>query len=401
MAARSRGRRGAGPRAGLCLCRKTDIIVYWFRPGSDTGVLTVIDRYLNREILLAWLGVTGTLLLIIMSHRFAGYLGDAASGDIPPEAVGSLVALSAINYLVILIPVGFFLAILLALGRLYRDSEMAALMAVGVGPTRLYGGMAWLALPMVVLVAWLSLWLAPQAAEAANQVQERAEQEARLGVFEPGAFRPLEGGEGVFYAAGRSGEWLEEVFIQGDEAGEQVVIRAERARVERREGERYLVLEDGRRHEFVAGEAEMQRTRFQRHGIRLPGDPETAPAEDRETRSTLALMASEDPADQAQLHWRLAMPVGTLVLALLAVPLARSSPREGRYARLFAGILVYLVYSNLLTAGQVWLESGRMPAVAGLWWVHALFVALTGLLLARQGGYLPRPPRIRWRRARA
>lgn len=362
-------------------------------------MLTVIDRYLNREILLAWLGVTGTLLLIIMSHRFAGYLGDAASGDIPPEAVGSLVALSAVNYLVILIPVGFFLAILLALGRLYRDSEMAALMAVGVGPLQLYRGMSWLALPMVVLVAWLSLWVAPQAAEAANRVQDRAEQEARLGVFEPGAFRLLEDAEGVFYAANRSGEWLQEVFIQGEEEGEQVVIRADRARVERRDGERYLVLEDGLRYELIPGEAEMQRTRFERHGIRLPTDPDSAPAEDRETRSTAALMVSQDPADQAQLHWRLAMPAGTLVLALLAVPLARSSPREGRYARLFAGILVYLVYSNLLTAGQVWLESGRMPTAAGLWWVHGLFLGLTLLLLARHGGHLPRMPQLRWRRA--
>ncbi len=351
-------------------------------------MLNVLERYLNREILIAWLGVTGTLLVIIMSHRFAGFLGDAAAGDIPAGAVGTLVALSAVNYLVILIPISFFLAIMLALGRLYKDSEMAAMMAVGVGPYRLYRGLAWLMIPVVLLVTWLSLVLAPGAAATAERVQEQAEQEARLGVFEPGAFQRLDGADGVFYAEGRDGEWLRQVFIQGVEGEEQVVIRAERARLESRDERRYLVLENGLRYEFQPGQRELQRTRFDRHGIRIPEDEDPVHAEDRQTRSTGELLASDQPEDQAELHWRLAMPVGGLVLAILAVPLSRSSPREGRYGRLFVGILVYLVYSNLLGVGQVWLEGGQVPAALGLWWVHGLFAALALVLLARQNDWL-------------
>jgi len=350
-------------------------------------VTSRIGRYINREVLLSWLAVVAALMVILMSHRFAGFLGRAASGELPLGAVGSLLALSSVQYLVIIAPIAFFLSILLALGRLYKDSEMAAMMACGVGPLFLYRALLWLILPIMLMVGWLSMVGAPMASAAMDRVQQAAQAEARLSVFEAGAFRRIPGSDGVFYAEGETEGVLKGVFVQGYEGEQQVVIRADRARIESGErGQRYLVLEDGYRHELTPGQSEMQRTRFQRHGIELPPAQEASPGDARESRSLRQLLASGSAEDLAEFHWRLAMPIGAFVLAFLAVPLSRTSPRQGRYARLFAGILVYLVYSNMLATGQAWLESERLPAVLGLWWVHASLLLFALILLFRQTG---------------
>lgn len=352
-------------------------------------MLTVIGRYINREVFFSWLAVTAALVVILMSHRFARFLGRAASGEISTEAVWSLLGLSTVQYLVIILPIAFFLAILLALGRFYKDSEMAAMMACGVGPMHLYRALVWLIVPVVIIVGLLSLFAAPAASQAINRVQQEARAEARLGLFEPGAFRQVRGSDAVFYAERREGDYLHGVFIQGREDDRQVLVRARRARVATQADDtRYLVLEDGFRYELVPGEAEMQRTRFDRHGIQLPDADEPAPSYRREALPTRVLLASGEPADYAELHWRLAMPLGGLFLALVAVPLARTSPRQGRYGRLFLGIVVYLIYSNLLATGQVWIERGQVPPPLGLWWCHGLLLAATlGLLFAQTGGW--------------
>ncbi|MEA5446269.1 LPS export ABC transporter permease LptF [Gammaproteobacteria bacterium AB-CW1] len=352
-------------------------------------MFTVIGRYINREVLLSWLAVTSALLVILMSHRFAGFLGSAASGEIPPHSVWPLVGLSTVQYLVIIVPVAFFLSVLLALGRLYKDSEMAAMMACGVGPLHLYKALVWIAVPVMAGVAVLSLQAAPAATQTMNEVQETARAEARLSVFEPGAFRNLEGADGVFYAERRANGELEGVFIQGTEGDERVLIRAQRAWLEAEpDGPRYLVLERGYRYELIPGEAQLQRTRFERHGLRLPEARVDAGADEREARSVSELLSSGRAEDMAEFHWRLSMPIGGLVLTLLAVPLAKTKPRQGRYSRLFIGIVVYLVYSNLLATGQVWLERGQLPMAMGLWWVHGLFLLVAGILLMQQtGGY--------------
>ncbi|MDQ2069409.1 LPS export ABC transporter permease LptF [Natronospira bacteriovora] len=357
---------------------------------------TVIERYINREVLLNWIGVTGALLIILMSHRFARFLGQAASGDIPADAIWSLMGLSTVQYLVILVPIAFFLGVLLALGRLYKDSEMAAMMACGVGPLKLYRALAWIALPIMFLVAWLSLYGSPMASQAIHQVQQAAQAEARLGVFEPGAFRRLEGADGVFYAERREADLLRGVFIQAFDGDEEIVIRARRGRVETdAAGYRYLVLEEGYRYELQPGSRAMQRSRFERHGLQLPEAAEPGMSDRRDTRAVRELLASGTPEDMAEFHWRLAMPIGGLVLTILAVPLARISPRQGRYGRLFAGIIVYVLYSNLLATGQVWLEREQIPTWLGLWWVHALVLVAALLWLLRQNGgarrFLARP----------
>lgn len=352
-------------------------------------MFSIIGRYLLRETLVNWLGVTGVLLLILLSSRFARFLGEAAAGKLPGEAVFSLLGLAMINYLTVLIPVGLLFAIMLALGRLYRDSEMTALMACGGGPARLYRALAWLSGAIMVLLAVLSLQVSPWAARQSAEVRQAAEHEASRNFFEAGRFKGTQDGRRVFYAeAVHSDGRLEDVFMHAYADSGTVVVRAARgAQREADDGRRELLLRNGYRYQGVPGEAAYDVVRFAEHGISMEPEAAGSVRLKRELLPTERLLASRDPRDRAELQWRLSVPLMAAVLTLLAVPLARTRPREGRYGRLLAAILVYVLYSNLLGVAKVWVERARVPTELGLWWVHALFILAALVLLARQNNW--------------
>ena len=352
-------------------------------------MLSTLDRYLLREVIQTWVSVTGVLLLIMLTTRFARYLGEAAGGNLPSDAVFALLGLTSIHYLTVLVPVSLFLAVMLALGRLYKDSEMAALMACGVGYGRLLRPLMVLAGVSAVGLALLSMQGSPWAGRASEQVRHTAAREAEAAGFEPGRFRSV--GDTVFYAdqVGNGGRDLRQVFIQSREPdGRLSVSLAARAdqRTDRASGARHLVLYDGRRYSGTPGSAEIQQVQFDEHGVRVAlaggGEEQLRLA----SSPTLALFTSADPGAGAELQWRISVPLMGVLLVVLAVPLSRTSPRQGRYAKLVAAVLVYVVYSNLLGLSQVWLERAQIPSWVGLWWVHAGIAAFAlGLVVSHYG----------------
>ncbi len=348
-------------------------------------MFATLDKYLLREIFYTLLAVTGVLLFILLSNQFARVLGEAAAGRLPRGAVFELMGLTSLQYLTILVPVSLFLAVMLAFGRLYKDSEMSAIMACGVGPARLYRPLMFIAVLAALLLSWLSLDLAPWSAETAHVLRKTAQRDAELGSLEPGRFRSAGGGDTVFYAESvTDGNMMANVFIQRQRGEEVQVAVAERGQLVRDREQPFFVLYDGRRYEGVPGSTEFRIMEFREHGIPivLPA-PDLTP-DDVEMLPTRSLLGSPDMGEQAELQWRLSVPVSALLLAILALPLSRTSPRQGRYGKLAVAVLVYIVYSNLLGAARVWLEKGVVPPALGLWWVHALVLAAGLLLLLQQ-----------------
>lgn len=347
----------------------------------------ILDRYILREVTIVWIGVTGVLLVILVSNQLARILGLAAVNGFPQEVVLRLIGLTSMQNLTILVPIGMLLALTMALGRVYHESEMAAIRAAGVGPERLYLPVMTLAIPVAIGVAWLSFSLAPSAYAGAMELRREAMRNAQFGRLEAGKFRTFAGGTAVFYAerADEDGT-LHNVFLERQVGAAVELAMADRAvhRIEDDGRLHVVILYDGVRYEGVPGQAEFREVRFAEHGIpvRVP-DPE-AGALRREEQPTRVLFASDDPADAAELQWRIALPVMVVVLALLAVPLSALRPRQGRYARVALAILVYFAYSNLISAGQVWIEKGQIDRQVGLWWVHGLVVLLALFLLHRQ-----------------
>jgi len=349
----------------------------------------ILSRYILKETAQTWLAVTLVLLMVLLTNQFAQVLGDAAAAKLPKDAVLTVMGFSSITYLTILIPLGMFLSVMLAMARFYRDSEMAAIMASGVGPLALYRPLITFALVLAATVGYLSMDLVPRATERVQIISEKAKQQAELGLLEAGRFVSFGSDDAVMYAekVSDSGR-LTNVFVQR-RLGETVeVILAEQAAQQNDDdaGVRILTFYNGRRYEGVPGSYEFRVIKFEEHGIPYAMPGVTPPELSLESQSTQDLFAADDPAAAAELQLRISVPVTLLVLTVLAVPLSRSAPREGRYSRVTVGILVYVIYSNLLGAAKVWVEQGVVPQVIGMWWVHALFLlAAIGMLLHQYG----------------
>ncbi|MBT8131778.1 MAG: LPS export ABC transporter permease LptF [Gammaproteobacteria bacterium] len=349
----------------------------------------IINRYLTKEVVYAWLGVTAVLLFILLSNQFARVLGDAAAGKLPRDIVLQVIGLTSIGYLTVLVPVGLFLAVMLALGRLFMDSEMAAINACGLGPWRVYQPIAVVSVVLSLILAWLSLFVSPWAAEKVYSVTEESKQQAGLAALEPGRFRSDDGL--VFYAEGtdNSGR-LKNVFIQKRRGDLIELAVAERGEIRIESNESLVVLFNGRRYEGVPGTLGFRIVRFEEHGIPVAKRDGPARALDREAIPTWQLLRSDSKADAAELHWRMSAPISAMLLSLLAVPLSRTRPRQGRFGRLGIGIAIYLVYANLLGAAQAWIQQGVLPAQLGMWPVHGVLAVAAALLFWREN-HLPKP----------
>lgn len=354
--------------------------------------LSIVARYLVREIGQAWLAVTVVLTAVLFTNRLVRYLGDAASGAIPGDMVMQLMGYKALSYLALALPGSFFLGVILALGRLYRDSEMAALGACGIGPRELYKALFIVATPLTLIIAWLALDLGPWAAREGDAAEERAQESVEIQAIRPGRFIQSSQADGMFYIErfSEDGERMRNVFLQTRQDGEQILLSADEGYVESdpESGDQYLVLLDGHRYDGEPGQGSWREYEFAVHGVRIAeGDPPQVRVR-RDGMPTGELWDSDDLRDISELQWRLSMPVMVVTLGLIAIPLSRSSPREGRYGRLLLAVLVYAVYSNGLTVSQGWLEDGTLSPWVGLWPVHAVAAVLGVTWLARQYGAL-------------
>ena len=235
------------------------------------------DRYVLREVGLAWLAVTGVLLVVLVSNQLARILGLAAANGFPQQVVFALIGFTTVQNLTVLVPIGTLLAVVLALGRLYHESEMAAVRACGTGPERLYLPVMTLALAAAVGVAWLAFDVAPAAYASAQSLRQEAFRNAQFGRLEAGKFRSFANGTAVFYAQRTDADGvLYNVFLerrQGDAIELAVAARAVH-RIEDEGRLHIVVLYDGDRYEGVPGRADFRRTHFAEHGIpvRIP-DP--------------------------------------------------------------------------------------------------------------------------------
>ncbi|HET8698112.1 MAG TPA: LPS export ABC transporter permease LptF [Gammaproteobacteria bacterium] len=354
--------------------------------------MTLISRYILRETFGAWLVMILVLFSILMTNKFAEILGDAASNRLPREAVWAVFALTSMTYLTALTPIAHFLGVMWALARLNRDSEMAALAACGIGPVQLLAPVSTLTFALAAVLCWLALIQTPMASRRIQEIEFKAAETTQLAAIEPGKFTSPDAGRSVLYVGEVNGEELGDLFYE-DRRGDRVIaIRAARGerRVDPVTGQVSFVLYDGSRYEGVPGEKDFLVVGFDEHGIPVPTEVKKEFIPLIGSKPTLDLLASSDPKDRAELEWRLSMPLSVLVLALLAVPLSRSSPREGRYARIGVGLLLYIIYTNLQTIARVWVERELVPPWLGMWWVHALVLALALLLLGRESGWFYR-----------
>lgn len=363
--------------------------------------LSILDRYILREFLFGSLAAVVVLLVIFTGSTFADVVNKVATGRLPGGVMFTVLGLNLVNTLQALLPMGMFLGMLLALGRMYRDSEMHVLSASGLGPTGLLKPAAIFGIGAGIIVALVALWLGPLAARASNAEVEQANRSVIAAGLEAGRFTSLPGRGGILFANAVSpdGTRLGKLFVESERVGKDgitsiTVITADHGDLfhEGQEDNRFIALHDGHRYDIRLGHDNWRLMQFQRNDIALsPPSDDTDQGDAESVRSTASLIGDHDPAARAELQWRIAIPFGPLVLAMLALPMARQAPRSSPVGRILIAVLAYLIIMNLMTLGRNFITTGKLPAPIGMWWVLVPVFAGAAWVFARQ--YAIRKPR--------
>ncbi|RMH10672.1 MAG: LPS export ABC transporter permease LptF [Gammaproteobacteria bacterium] len=350
----------------------------------------ILRRYFHHEIWKTFLAILAILVLIYMGHRFVRFLNQAASGDLPEQAIAALLFYKTISAQVILVPLSAFLGTLITLGRMHHDNEITALVSTGYSPTNLLRHVALFSIVLSGLVGSISLYLGPNAEEKSYQIQDRMRADLSAQSIHPAQFNTFDHGKNIVYAESSTdqGKTLHHVFVQRNTSGEKTeVILAETAerQVDTETGEDFFILRQGHRYELSKNRQDGTRIDFEENGILIQ------PLEIEErlrkawARPTPYLLEHPSLKNLAEVQWRLSAVISTLLLPLLAYFLSKTEGRSGKYARIMTGLLVFLIYNNLLAASKAWLENGDIPPIVGLWWVHGGLITLILILAYRQG----------------
>lgn len=357
----------------------------------------IVARYLARETLSTFAAVLAVLLLIFSSQQFIRFLGNALNGTIGSDMVLSMLGLQMIIMLNLLLPLAFFVGALLGIGRMYVDSEISVLRACGFSEWQF---LRWLGVP-AVLVMVVSAGIAYVGAPWAEsrQVELTRAFLARGDTTQIGAgrFQEIAGGKRVMYVEDYDADRnMRNVFIadvlpwesQGLPTAENVVVADGGAIRSDPQGNDYLELSQGHRYQGVVGQKDFTVTAFGEYRTLINARPSGTVSRKLKAFAPGELAEQPDSRNvRAEWQWRLALPLSVLLLTGLALPLARTNPRQGRYAGVLPAIGLYLGYMLMLMLGRNALDAGKLPSALGLWWAHAGLLVLVLVLIARGSGW--------------
>lgn len=347
----------------------------------------IFHRALVSEFASNGLLVFAVLLGIIVVSQLIRLLSDAVSGVIAVDGVMALLGFSAMNYLPVLLSISLFISILLTLSRSYRDSEMVVWFCSGVGLTRWIRPVLWYALPVIGLIALLSLLLSPWSLRKAEEFRTKLESRDDVTAATPGLFRESRQADRVYFVdnvdvgSNRVGN----IFVQSVQNGKLGTMVARQGLQETfPNGDRFLVLLNGTRYEGTPGRRDYRIVEFQRYAMRIDAAPIRQAAPQVKSMTTLALWRNPTTWNYAELEWRIGLPISATLLALLAIPLGYVNPRAGRSLNLIMAIVLYMLYNNMISVTNTWVGQGKMSPGIGLWAIHAFMLGVTMLVFYRR-----------------
>lgn len=339
----------------------------------------IYRRALVQELILTMLAVFIVLLAITGVTQWVRYLSQAAAGALAPDAVLAFLAFSTVSALPVLLTVTLFLSVLLTLSRMSRDNEMVVWQTAGVGITNWIKPVMGLSGPIILFIALISLVVSPWSLRKSAEYRQKLESREDISSVAPGVFKESKQAERVYFveSLGESQAQVKNVFIRSEQHGRLgVMVAKQGSQSLAPNGDRFLVLDQGRRYEGLAGQADYRIMQFQRYTVRVEPYEVKLGVPSMKATPTLDLLRERNAEKTAELQWRMSLPASAILLVLLAIPLSFFNPRSGRPFHLVAALLIYLIYSNLLSIAHAWVLAGKVSPWLGLWSVHLVMLGL-------------------------
>ncbi|MGR9114835.1 MAG: LPS export ABC transporter permease LptF [Gammaproteobacteria bacterium] len=350
-------------------------------------LISVLDKMIVADLARTVVAVLSVVVVIIVSRKFIKILEKAIEGAISNETLLNILGLKMISAAITFLPAALFMAILMVVGRMYRDQEMSAIFSAGGGAWTVYRSVLYLVLPLALMAAGLSFYMGPWAEATTNQLMSKDEKTADIRGISAGRFSEYQHGDLVFYVEHISKDKkMHQVFVQHRQKDNIAIVSADAGRMENLPGGLYMILEHGQRVQGVLSKKNYIIEEFDEYGIRLEEKDSTVRFE-REAVPTHALWESKTIKDIAELQRRFSVPAGVLFLSLLAVPLAQTSPRAGIYGNLLTAFLIYFSYGNLVRVNHSWVVKEQIPVWLGSFWLYLVLLLVAGIFLIKFYGW--------------
>jgi lipopolysaccharide export system permease protein len=344
----------------------------------------LFDTTLRKELSRSFGATLIVILTIVLTMFLIRTLGQAAGGAVAPQDVVLLLGYTSLGHLPTMLALSLFVAIVVTLGRLYRDSEMAIWNASGVALARFVRPVLRTAWPVLLVIGVLVLFVWPWGNRQSADLRDRYEQRSDLSRVAPGVFQTSRDGNRVFFIERdrEQGVNAKNVFILANEGSVEAVVSAKSGRLENREDGRWIVLDRGQRNEVDSATGEKTVAAFE-HYEALASERQVNRAQEQppRARATLELMRQPTPRHQGELVWRFGLLLGAANMLLLAIGLAATNPRRASNWNLLFALLGFVVYYNLITLSQAWVAGGRVGLGAALLGLHGGAFVLALLLL--------------------
>lgn len=334
--------------------------------------------------------VSAILLIVALTSRFIQYLGQAVAGELASDVLLLLMLYRLPDFLLVIVPLALFLGILLAYGRMYADNEMVVLLGSGMSQLRLLLLTQGAAGLVLIVMAVVSLALAPWGVRNAELLKQSQEQLTEIDLIAAGQFQFFADGARVTYAerlgTTEQGRRLERVFVAsggeadtGDGRGQApriVIADSAIPEVDPATGARFMRLDNVLQYEGRPGQGDFTVGQFDVQSILLPDAAEFDGFIEEAALKTSELLSADSLAKQAELQWRVSIILLIPIITLIAVPLAKVDPRAGRYSKLLPAVLLYAIYFILLQFSRDGIADGDISPLIGLWWVHVFFIVV-------------------------
>lgn len=340
----------------------------------------IIQRYILKQIAVPFVLICMLLAILLLAEAFGDVLTRALGGTLPGDAVAMLMLYQLPLVLQELIPGGFFLALVIALGQLSASNERVVLQSAGYSDAKIMRLVITVGVMVTAILYLFTLVLVPMASRTTEELNKTLAERPAAEIVQPGQFTPIDRDGSVLYAqdSDPSSGALLQVFMAYLEAGEQRLLTADSAQVVNEGGGRYLVFSNG---ELLTGfeTDNLERTEFVQMSLLLERR-EVSGSFNRRSMTNAELWESGTRRNIAALQWRLFYPLSVLLFCVWAVNLTQYKPRSGKNAAVLPAVIFYVVHQYVCRTVNGSVSSGNLPLWLNFWWVHVVALGL-GLML--------------------
>ena len=349
---------------------------------------TRIARYIRRNVVVLFFAIFLIVGLVVFGNQFVLRMQDSIEQGFPIQEVMSLISYNMIRDFPLIFSLSFFLAIILAVTQLYKNSEAIVMNSFGLGDKHFIVILQPLVIASFLILLFITTTSVPWSKQQKHIIEEENKNASEFSFIKEGEFEEFQDGEIVFYASESSSpdskaeQNMEEIFITARSKENSIIVLAPTAikYTDPETNNVYLRLKNGTRYQDIPSSENKNILNFDQYDIQIiSGDIQNTIAQYTaiEGIKTLELLKGEGPLVSAELQWRFSPPISLLILSILGVLLGKASPKSGKSIGLLIGVIIFMLYNNGLLIAKNSVERGELNPIIGLWSVHLLLLLLT------------------------